>query len=144
MLMNIHRLITPEIFEAIYRMGHLDELVIADANYSAVEASQRVVYSSADQNHVLLKHILQYFPIEEDDEDAINVMLPDRGYRQIPEPWRDFEQVLLDEQYNSRILLNKLERGAFYERVRRAYVTIQTNDPRLFADIIIRKGVVMV
>ncbi|MGE5605297.1 MAG: RbsD/FucU domain-containing protein, partial [Bacteroidota bacterium] len=31
MLMEISNLIIPEIYEVIYRMGHLDELVIADS-----------------------------------------------------------------------------------------------------------------
>jgi L-fucose mutarotase/ribose pyranase (RbsD/FucU family) len=47
MLMEISNLITPEIYKVIYRMGHLDELVIADANYSALAMSNKVVYSYA-------------------------------------------------------------------------------------------------
>ncbi|HBE77694.1 MAG TPA: hypothetical protein DDW65_07885, partial [Firmicutes bacterium] len=43
MLTEISSLITPEIYEVIYRMGHLDELVIADANYSALAMSKKVV-----------------------------------------------------------------------------------------------------
>ena len=41
MLMDISSLITPEVYEVIFRMGHMDELVIADANYSASALSER-------------------------------------------------------------------------------------------------------
>ena len=40
-LMEISSLITPEVYEVIFRMGHMDELVIADANYSASALSER-------------------------------------------------------------------------------------------------------
>ena len=65
MLIGMSNLITPEVYEVIYRMGHMDELVIADANYSASAVSGRVVYSYLTANHVLLSEILKYFPLDE-------------------------------------------------------------------------------
>ena len=53
MLIKISDLITPEIYEVLYRMGHLDELVIADANYMASAMSKKVVYSYSQENHKL-------------------------------------------------------------------------------------------
>ena len=57
MLMEISNMITPEIYEVIYRMGHMDELVIADANYLASALSTRVVYSYVPSNHLLLAEL---------------------------------------------------------------------------------------
>jgi L-fucose mutarotase/ribose pyranase (RbsD/FucU family) len=54
MLMGVSNLITPEAYEVLYRMGHMDELVIADANYHASAMSNRVVFSYAPKNHELL------------------------------------------------------------------------------------------
>jgi L-fucose mutarotase len=143
MLMEISKLIIPEVFETIYRMGHRDELVIADANYYASAMCKRLVHSNAFSNAELLAAILKYFPLDEDEEFAVNVMTPDHGYVQIPEIWKDYESVLKKVFYNKNIILNKISRQEFYLRSKNAYATIQTYDPRLYADIIIRKGVVI-
>jgi L-fucose mutarotase len=143
MLMEISDLIIPEVFEAIYRMGHLDELVIADTNYYASAMSKKIVFSNAIRNNELLAAILKYFPLDDDEDFAVNVMTPDHGYEQIPEIWNDYEKVLKTVFYSKAVILNKISRQEFYIRAKNAYVTIQTHDPRLYSDIIIRKGVVI-
>ncbi len=142
MLMEISNLITPEIYEAIYRMGHMDELVIADANYLASALSPKVVYCYAPANHILLAEILKYFPLDDDTEFPVNVMIPDHGYSHNPEIWNDYEGVLTRLSNSRTAVLHKIPRAEFYQRTRNAYATIQTSDPRLYADIIIKKGVV--
>jgi L-fucose mutarotase len=143
MLMEISKVITPDVFETIYKMGHRDELVIADANYNASAMSKRIVISNAFSNAELLAAILKYFPLDEDEEFAVNVMTPDHGYVQIPEIWEEYENILKKVFYNKKIILNKISRQEFYLRSKNSYATIQTYDPRLYADIIIRKGVVV-
>ena len=143
MLIDISDLIIPEVFEEIYRMVHRDELIIADANYYASAMSEKIIYSNAFNNAELLSAILKYFPLDDDEEFAVNVMTPDHGYTQIPEIWGEYESVLKKVFYNRIVILNKISRQEFYIRSKNAYATIQTYDPRLYADIIIRKGVVI-
>lgn len=138
MLMEISNLIVPEIYEVIYRMGHLDELVIADANYSALAMCKKVVYSYAEKNHILLAEILKYFPLDSDEKFPITLMSLDQGIFEEPQIWNDYQNVLAGLPYN----LNKIPRKEFYQRTKNAYATIQTSDPRVMADIIIRKGFV--
>ena len=143
MLMEISNLITPEVFEVIYRMGHLDELVIADANYNASAMGKRTVHANGFSNSDLLAAILKYFPLDEDEEFAVHVMTPDHGYEKVPDIWNEYEEILHKVYYNKKIILNKISRQEFYVKSKNAYATIQTYDPRLYADIIIRKGVVI-
>lgn len=142
MLMDISSLITPEVYEVIYRMGHRDELVIADANYFASALSPKVVFSYAQENHALLREILKYFPLDDDDAHPVTVMIPDYGYSHEPEIWKDYQAVLAERGGSQAIALNMIPRLDFYQRTRNAYATIQTSDARLYADIVIRKGVV--
>jgi L-fucose mutarotase len=141
--MEISNLITPEVYDVIYRMGHMDELVIADANYSASALSGRVVLSYAQENHALLAEILKYFPLDDDAEFPINVMTPDHGYVHEPQIWNDYQNVLARTYDSKTVLLNRISRQEFYLRTTNAYATIQTSDPRLYADIILKKGVVL-
>jgi L-fucose mutarotase len=142
MLMEISNLITPEIYEVIFRMGHLDELVIADANYMASAMSKKVVYSDVQQNHILLTEILKYFPLDENEEFPITVMALDHGIYEEPQIWNDYQNVLNKFYPAKPFVLNKISRNEFYQRTGKAYATIQTSDPRVMADIIIRKGFV--
>lgn len=142
MLINISNLITPEIYEVIFRMGHLDELVIADANYMASAMSKRIAYSSAQESHILLAEILKYFPLDEDEEFPVTIMSLDYGIYEEPQIWGEYQSVLGKATNSSSIMLNKVSRKEFYQRTRDAYATIQTSDPRPMADIIIRKGFV--
>jgi L-fucose mutarotase len=135
-------LITPDIYDVIYRMGHFDELIIADANYKASAMCNRVVHTSFDKNDELLSAILKYFPLDEDEENAVMVMIPDHGYDHDPEIWQYYKKVLEINEYSENMKLLKLKRNDFYDRSKRAYATIQTTDTRLYADIIIRKGFV--
>ncbi len=143
MLMEISGLITPEVYEVMYRMGHLDELVIADANYLATAMSPRVVYSYAPSNHLLLAEILKYLPVDDDSEHPVTVMMPDHGYSHDPEIWTDYHKVLSRLTDRKAMELHKIPRADFYHRTRSAYATIVTSDPRLYADIILTKGVVL-
>jgi L-fucose mutarotase len=143
MLMEISSLITPEVYEVIYRMGHMDELVIADANYCASALSGKVVFCYAQENHALLAEILKYLPLDDDEEFPINVMTPDHGYIHEPQIWNDYQNVLARTYDSRKLQLNKISRQEFYLRTRNAYATIQTSDPRLYADIILKKGVVL-
>ncbi len=141
MLANISHLITPEIYELIYHMGHLDELVIADANYKASAMSQKTVYSGAQSSHTLLAEILKYFPLDVDEEFPVTVMSLDYGIYEEPQVWQDYQEVL-SAASPSPVILNKVSRKEFYQRTKQAYATIQTADPRVMADIIIKKGFV--
>jgi L-fucose mutarotase len=124
-------------------MGHFDELVIADANYKASAMSSRIIHCGAEKNDELLDAVLKYFPLDEDGDNAINVMTPDHGYDHDPEIWSDYKRVLEKNEYSENMKLSKIPRGDFYERARAAYATIQTKDTRLYADVIIRKGFVV-
>jgi len=142
MLMEISNLITPEIYEVIYRMGHLDELVIADANFMASAMSKKAVYSYAQENQKLLAEILKYFPLDEDEEFPATVMSLDFGIYEEPQIWNDYQELLENIPSSKPIVLNKISRGEFYQRAKYAYATIQTADVRTMTNIILRKGFV--
>jgi L-fucose mutarotase len=143
MLMEISNMITPEIYEVIYRMGHMDQLVIADGNYLASALSKKVVHSYVPSNHLLLAELLKYLPLDDDSEYPIIVMTPDHGYSHDPQIWTDYRRILSQLADRQGMELNRIPRADFYHKTMNAYATIQTSDPRLYADIIITKGVVL-
>jgi len=142
MLMGISRVISPEIYKALYRMGHLDELVIVDANYSDSHLCKRRIYSAIDHNERLLYEVLKYFPIDDDKPNPITMMSPD--FDTETPPFFDLFKKIIDEVSDkNQIEIEKVPRMEFYEKTRRAYVAIKTSDIRLYGNVIIRKGVVL-
>jgi len=143
MLNNISSLITPDIYKAIYEMGHLDELAIVDANHSAIEVSGRVIFHHCDENHLLLDEILKYFPLDEDEANPVKVFRPDHTDKEDPLAWSYYQEILDELESKSHFVLNELARKDFNAKVKGAYVTIKTLDKRLYSNIVIRKGVIL-
>jgi len=143
MLIGISGLITPDIYRVMYQAGHLDELVIADANYSAFAMGNNVVYSETNRNDFLLSEILKYFPVDDDRDNPIKVMsLEDSIYEELPLMW-DIFQVALNESAINKIDIYPINRSDFYRETLNAYAVIKTCDCRPHSTLIIRKGMVL-
>lgn len=144
MLNKISSLITPEIYQAIYSMGHLDELSVVDGNYceKSLSSNGRIFLPIYD-NNLLLTEILKYFPLDEDVENPVHVFLPDYFDHEDPPAWDDYQKII-DAYYGiGKIKIQKIDRDVFYRKTRESYATIKTLDHRVYANIIIRKGFVL-
>ena len=64
MLKNIPAIISPGLLKALMEMGHGDEIVIADGNYPAESAGNKVIRADSLGIPELLKAILQFFPLD--------------------------------------------------------------------------------
>jgi L-fucose mutarotase len=60
----------------------------------------------------------------------------------IPSIWNEFETILLKNNSNQSPL-SPISREAFYERSRDAFAIIATSESALFANLILKKGVVI-
>ncbi|MEX2288072.1 MAG: L-fucose mutarotase [Planctomycetaceae bacterium] len=141
MLKGIPPVISPELLYVIAKMGHGDELVLADGNFPADSHAQRIVRADGLGVPVLLEAILKFFPLDTFAAPA-GVMQPvDAG---APEPpiWNDFRR-LLEAGAGRRVEIELIERFAFYERAKLAYAVIATGETAVYANLILKKGVVV-
>jgi L-fucose mutarotase len=142
MLLRISSIITPDIYEAIYRMGHKDELAILDANYIGAAIGERRIYSEIAGNDALLEELLKYFPLDNEGSSPPTAMMElDDQYNVEPLMWDVFARIT--EDYDDGRGIEKISRENFYARTRGAYATIQTNDSRVHGNILLRKGIVL-
>jgi Fucose dissimilation pathway protein FucU len=142
MLLRISSIITPDIYEIIYRMGHKDEIAIVDANYKGVVMGERRIYSSLTKNDELLEELLKYFPLDSEGSSPPTAMMElDDQYHVEPLMWSVYAKIVQD--YDEGRGISKIAREQFYERTRSAYATIQTSDSRLHGNILLRKGIVL-
>lgn len=142
MLKGIPARISPELMVTLMKMGHGDELVLADGNFPADSVARRIVRADGLSVPDVLEAILQFFPLDPYVEAPASVMQPVPGDPPKPPIWKRFKQ-LLDAAEGKSVELKQVERFAFYEQAKQAYAVVATSETALYANLILKKGVVV-
>ncbi|MGN0609403.1 MAG: L-fucose mutarotase [Oscillospiraceae bacterium] len=141
MLKNIPKLLSPELVKTLMEMGHGDEIVIADGNFPAETIGKRVIRCDGHGVTELLDAIMQLFPLDTYTEKPVMLMEVVPGDPVVPTIWDDYKAVINKyEPENCKIEM--IERFAFYERAKTAYAVVATGEEAIYANIILKKGVV--
>jgi len=142
MLKGIPTVISPELMYALMSMGHGDEIVIADGNFPAASNAQRLIRTDGLGVCELLEAIMKFFPLDTFVEDHAVIMEVSDPKAEKPTIWAEFKKIL-DEAEKRSVQLTPIERHQFYERSRNAYCIIATSETALYANLILKKGVVI-
>ncbi len=140
MLIGIPALLGPDLLATLRAMGHGDEIALVDGNYPAAEQARRLI--RADGHHLVpvLDAILRVLPVDE----AVPVALwraSVKGDPALADPvHREMEAVCALRAPGHKVVA--LAGAEFYARVKSAHAIVATSEPRLYANIIIRKGVI--
>ncbi len=141
MLKNIPKNISPELLKILCEMGHGDEIVLSDGNFPSERINEKVVRCDSTGVTDLLKSILVLFPLDtEYSDEQVFLMEVTPGDTYKPEIWEDYKKVLDESEENYTI--GNIERFKFYERAKDAYAVVHTGETALYANIILKKGVV--
>ncbi len=139
MLKGIPSIISPELLKILNEMGHGDEIVIGDGNFPAAANAQRLVRCDGHNVPELLDAILKLFPLDTYVESP--VMLMQTGENDPTPPiWAEYEAIV--EKHNGKTNFSEIERFAFYDRAKKAYAIVATGEMALYANIVLKKGVV--
>jgi L-fucose mutarotase len=141
MLKGISKLISPDLLKILMEMGHGDELVIADGNYPAASNARRLVRADGLGTSALLEGIMQLFPLDSYVERPVALMAVVPGDPYQPVIWEDYRKIILKAEPGFKDF-EMVERFAFYERASRAYAVLATGEAALYANIILKKGVI--
>jgi L-fucose mutarotase len=141
MLKGISSAISPDLIKVLMEMGHGDELVIADGNFPSASIAQRLVRADGLGCSVLLDAILRIFPLDQYVEKPVALMAVVPGDPYKPTIWDDYRKII--QQHEPDLTdFEYVERFAFYERARKAYAVLATSEMALYANIILKKGVI--
>ena len=139
MLKNISPLLSPELLKILAEMGHGDELVIGDGNFPDASVAQRLVRADGHGVPQLLDAILKLFPL--DSYVSCPAALMDNGdSANPPAVWAAYKQIIEKNEGDKEIEL--VERFDFYERAKKAYAVVATGETAIYANIILKKGVI--
>jgi L-fucose mutarotase len=140
MLKGISPLLSPELLATLHRMGHGDELVLADAHFPGHSVNAHVLRADGLRIADLLDAILPLFEVDAYVPDPLAMMAAVEG---------DTLDPRVEESYLSAIhrhapsapAIARMERFAFYERARRAFAVVMTGETAKYGNIILKKGV---
>lgn len=140
MLYGISPLLSPELLAILCRMGHGDQIVLADAHFPGESVGPPVVRADGLLIPDLLDGILPLFVTDTYTEASVLMMAPVEG---------DTADPAVEKAYWDRISnvwpetppLKKLERFAFYEQAQKAFAIVMTGDTAKYGNVILTKGV---
>ena len=146
MLKGIPPILSPELLKALCEMGHGDELIIADGNFPSQSIGKNAVVVRADGHSAsdILEAVLQLIPLDAYVEKPVALMeLVPGDPCGTPAIWETYRRILSKyEPDHSDIQMT--ERFAFYERAKNAYLIIATGETAVYANVLLKKGVVKV
>lgn len=139
MLKNISKIVSPELLKILCEMGHGDEIVIADGNFPSQSNGKRVVRADGHGGEAILDAVLSLIPLDT-YADANFMLMETTNGDPTPTIWEKYFDIANKHDDNLRV--GMVERFDFYERARNAYAVIATGESAIYANIIIKKGVI--
>jgi len=142
MLKGISPVISPELLKIIAEMGHGDELVISDGNFPGASVGQRLVRLDGHGGAEVMQGVIDLFPLDDFVQKPLAVMeVPAGMFPNDQAPiLQEFRRIA--DQDMPAAEFDFMEHDAFIDRCRKAYCVVQTGEKALYANIILRKGVV--
>lgn len=143
MLNGISPLISPELLNALYRMGHGDEILLADAHYPGDTFGKQVIRADGLGIPHLLTAILPLLPLDAYVEAPLAMMAAVPGDELDPEVEKTFRNAISEAGVNAapeNLTIERVDRFAFYERSKDCYAIVMTGETSKYGNLILKKG----
>lgn len=140
MLRGISPLLSPELLATLCRMGHGDEIVLADAHFPGESLGVPVVRADGLRIPALLDAILPLLELDSYVEAPVVMMEVVPGDSRDPEVEGSYRRAL-DRHAPKTPPIAHVERFAFYERARRAFAIVMTGETAKYGNVLLKKGV---
>ncbi|MGW9181862.1 RbsD/FucU family protein [Agromyces sp. NPDC055661] len=136
MLTGIHPILAGELLAALDRLGHGDELVVADANFPAHRLGAQVVETPGLPSPEVVEAIRTVVPLDGYEGASVLLMAAEGDERLA------VQHELVEAASAPADRVAELERFAFYERAAAARLVVRTGELRPYGNLVLRKGVV--
>ncbi len=140
MLKGISPLLSPELLATLARMGHGDEIVLADAHFPGESLGPEVVRADGLRIAPLLDAILALFELDAYVPHPVAMMAPVPGDSLDPAVETAYLEAIR-RHAPAVSTVERVERFAFYERARNAFAVVMTGETAKYGNILLVKGV---
>ena len=129
MLKGIPKILPPELLKILCEMGHTDELTIGDGNFPGTTYGKKVIRMDGHGVPEILDAILQVFVKGDTVETPI---------------WDTYKEIVRKYDKRGDACFEEIDKWEFYDKTKEhSSVVIQTGESALYANIILKKGVVV-
>ena len=140
MLKGISPLLSPELLANLARMGHGDEIILADAHFPAESFNRNVFRADGLRIPALLDAILPLLELDAYVPTPLAMMAAVEGDQLDPQVERDYRSAI-DRHAPEAPQIERVDRFAFYERAEHAFAVVMTGETAKYGNIILKKGV---
>lgn len=140
MLKGISPLLSPDLLATLHRMGHGDEIVLADAHFPGESFNRNVLRADGLGISPLLGAILPLFELDAYVPHPLAMMAAVEGDSLDPDVERRYLDAIRPHVPDVPAI-ERVERFAFYDRARSAFAVVMTGELAKYGNIILKKGV---
>jgi L-fucose mutarotase len=140
MLKGISPRLSPELLATLHRMGHGDDIVLADAHFPGHSLGPAVIRADGLSVTDLLQAMLPLFELDSYVAAPLVMMAAVEGDTLDPAVEQEYRAVI--EQHTPRpASIARLARGPFYDLAAKAFVIVMTSETRKYGNLVLKKGV---
>ena len=139
MLKGISNVISPDLLAVLARMGHGDEIILADAHFPGHSIGPQVLRADGLTVAQLIDGILPLFELDS-YATPLTMMAVVEGDTLDPELEADYRAVIR-KHVAGEPKLERIDRFAFYDRAKNAFAIVITSELRKYGNLILKKGV---
>lgn len=140
MLIGLPALLGPEMLFTLRSMGHGDEIALVDGNYPAQAHAGRLVRTDGHGLLTVLEAILQVLPL--DDFTPCAIFRASEGNDPARSGPIHAQIDAVCGKHAPGFAVQPLSGEQLYPRIRGAHTIVATSEPALYANVILRKGVI--
>jgi L-fucose mutarotase len=140
MLKGISPLISPELLAVLARMGHGDEIVLADAHFPGETFNSRIIRADGLRIADLLAAILPLFELDSYVDDPLIMMAAVQGDQLDPSVEKAYVESIHKSNPNAPAIA-RIDRFKFYDRTKTAFAVVMTGETAKYGNILLKKGV---
>jgi L-fucose mutarotase len=140
MLIGIPPLLGPDFLGVLRAMGHGDEIAIVDGNYPALDHARRLVRADGHGLIAVLQAVLTVMPLDQAVPAALFRAALNNDPAQAGDIHRQIDALFARMAPGMSVV--PLAGEALYPRIRGAHAIVATSETALFANVILRKGVI--
>lgn len=143
MLKGISKIVSPDLIKILCEMGHGDEILLADGNFPSENFGKRVIRADGISGTDMLDAVLSLIPLDTYSDPnfiLMELMECDKG-KVDPVIWQEYRRIA--DKHDKNVRTGNIDRFAFYRRAQEAYAVIATGEEAIYANILIKKGVVL-
>lgn len=147
MLLNVPKILSPEMLAVLCEMGHSDVIVLGDGNFPgkrfAHEGNCKFVRADGLGIPELLDAILQLIPCDSYTDTPVMLMQTSPCDKDMEIPiWETYKDIVAKYEPRGASAIGFYERFRFYEEAKKAYCIVQTGESAVYANVLIQKGVI--